>query len=84
MKKLIFILFLFFSATLNAQLDDLFKFSTFYGSLGVNNSLFHPGQYIMQNNELIDLTQENPYDFNFNVGIRKIARFDYQNKKNNF
>ena len=84
MKKIIFILCLFFSVTLNAQLDDLFKYSTFYGALGINNALFQQGQYIMQDNTLIDLTQENPYDFNLNFGIRKLARFDYQKKKNNF
>ena len=68
----------------HCQLDNLFKYSTFYGALGVNNALFSQGQYIMEDNQLIDLTRENPYDFGLNIGIRKIARFKYQNKKNNF
>ena len=84
MKKIIFILCLLFSFSAKCQLDDLFKFSTFYGALGVNNALFSQGQYVMENNELIDLTRENPHDFSLNIGIRKIARFKYQNKKNNF
>ena len=84
MKKILLILFCLIAFQLQAQLDNLFKYSTFYGAVGVNNALFSPGQYIMEDNQLIDLTKENPYDFNLNIGLRKIARMDYQNKKNNF
>ena len=84
MKNILFILCFFITMSAHCQLDNLFKYSTFYGALGVNNALFSQGQYIMEDNQLIDLTRENPYDFGLNIGIRKIARFKYQNKKNNF
>ncbi len=84
MKNIIFVLLLFCNLSLFGQLDNIFKYSTFYGAFSINNSLFQQGQYVMENNQLMDLTQDNPYDFGFNFGVRKIARFQYQNKKNTF
>ena len=72
MKKILFILCFFISISAQCQLDNLFKYSTLYGALGVNNALFSQGQYVMQDNQLIDLTRENPYDFGLNIKIKRI------------
>ena len=38
----------------------------------------------MQEGQLVDVTRDNPYDFSINIGIRKLARFEYQKKKGDF
>ena len=84
MQKIIYtILILFATNNLFAQYD-LLKWSTIYTSISVNNALFQQGNWQMQENELVNLTRENPYDFSIHLGIRKIARFDYQTKPGNF
>tara|TARA_R100000455_G_scaffold30793_1_gene22452 strand:+ start:61 stop:1203 length:1143 start_codon:yes stop_codon:yes gene_type:complete len=62
---------------------DIFKYSTPYVSYSENNSL--QGRqtfYVTQESELIETTVRNPNNFAFNFGIRKIARFSYEDRVN--
>ncbi len=84
MQKIILtILILFYTNFTFAQLN-IFKFATIYTSINLNNSLFQQGNWQMVGDELVNLTRENPYDFSVNIGVRKLARFDYQSKPGNF
>jgi len=62
---------------------NIFKYSTPYVSYSENNSL--QGRqtfYVTQESELIETTVRNPNNFAFNFGIRKIARFAYEDRVN--
>ena len=83
MKKLI-ILFLLISSLATAQgVKKLFKFSTFYVAVNGGTSLSDVDVFSI-NNGLSTQTIETPYDYNITLGIRKIARFGYENKANTF
>ena len=83
MKKLI-ILFLLISNLAAAQgIKKLFKFSTFYVAANGGTSLSDVDVFSV-NNGLSTQTVETPYDYNITLGIRKIARFGYENKANTF
>ena len=79
MKKIL-ILFILICATVNAQIEDFFKYSTFYTSMSMNTSYVENQNYIAIDKGYIDVTEVNPYDYNLTIGIRKIARFDYEYK----
>ena len=63
--------------TCNAQ---FFKYATFYTSMSMNTSMIEDQDYIAVNKGYEETTQINPYDYNFTLGIRKIARYDYEQK----
>ena len=71
---LLFIPFLTFSQI------DFFKYSTVYTSMSVNTSMVEDEDYISIAKGYEDVTQVNPFDYNLTIGIRKIARFDYEYK----
>ena len=77
--RLLFIL-LFICATSNAQIKDFFKYSTFYTSMTMGTSFVEQEDYIAVGKGYEDVTQVNPYDYNLTIGLRKIARFDYEYK----
>jgi|TARA_R100000781_G_scaffold93046_1_gene57732 hypothetical protein len=81
-KKLIFILLLF-SINVNAQ---FLKYSTFYVSTEVKSPFYEQPRYMMDRmtGEFTDVSVVNPYNYKLNFGIRKIARFDYENKAKEF
>jgi len=79
MKKII-ILFLFISICAQAQIRDFFKYSTFYTSMTTGTSFTEREDYIAVDKGYEDVTQVNPYDYNLTIGLRKIARFDYEYK----
>ena len=61
--------------------DKIFKYSTPFVSYQESNSL--QGEqtfYVTQQSELIETTVKNPNNFAFNFGIRKLARYGYQDK----
>ena len=60
---------------------DFFKYSTIYTSMNINTSMVENQDYISIDKGYEDVTQINPYDFNLTIGWRKIARFDYEQKK---
>jgi hypothetical protein len=61
----------------NAQ---FFKYSTFYTSMSMNTSMTEDQDYIAVSKGYEETTEINPYDYNLTIGIRKIARFDYEQK----
>ena len=63
--------------TCNAQ---FFKYATFYTSMSMNTSMVEDQDFIAINKGYEETTQINPYDYNFTIGIRKIARFDFEQK----
>lgn len=88
MKKLLLVICLLIGLQSNGQtlLKNYFKYSTFYTSTSSNSSMFVEENYQMSPNDgfLFDITQNHPTDFSFHVGVRKIARFKYQNKGSAF
>ena len=71
------IMSVFCLATCNAQ---FFKYATFYTSMSMNTSMVEDQDFIAINKGYEETTQINPYDYNFTIGIRKIARFDFEQK----
>ena len=61
----------------------LFKFSTFYAAVNGGTSLSDVDVFSV-NNGLSTKTISTPYDYNFAIGLRKIARFGYENKAQTF
>ena len=86
MKKLLLLLFLWCQIiTLNAQnLKKLFKFSTFYAAASGGTSLSDEDVYDISTGSLQEGIIKTPYDYNLAFGIRKIARFGYENRANTF
>mgnify|MGYP003111237584 CR=1 FL=1 len=85
MKKLFLILFLLLvSVALQAQgIKKIFKFSTIYGAVNGGTSISDVDVYSITNG-LTTTTVETPFDYNIALGIRKIARFGYENRANTF
>ena len=87
-KKLI-VLFLLISNLTIAQtynIDDvkkLLKFSTFYAAVNGGTSLSDVNIFSVDNG-LSTQTTSTPYDYNMTIGLRKIARFGYENKAQTF
>ena len=65
---------------------NFFKYSTIYASGRVGQPLQETSKdwYVDQGSNLTDVTEVYPYDYTVSVGIRKIARFDYEIKPNVF
>lgn len=84
MKKLLIILLLLTTCA-NAQ---IFRFSTIYGSFSTGSPFVENQQFLVNgvagSGQLVEVTQVNEPNYNFTIGIRKIARFDYQVKMGRF
>ena len=80
MIKNILILLIFISSLCDAQIKNFFKYSTFYTSMSMNTSFVERDDYIAIDKGYENVTEINPYDYNLTIGIRKIARFDYEYK----
>ena len=65
------------------DLEDLLKFSTFYAAVNGGTSLSDVDIFSVDNG-LSTSTISTPYDYNFTIGLRKIARFGYENKAQTF
>jgi len=90
MKKLLLILLVFLTSCLTpkkccAQIDlkKQFKFSTFYAAVNGGTSISDIETYSVTDGLSIE-TVKTPYDYNLTLGIRKIARFGYENRANTF
>jgi len=89
MVKRLIILLLFISNITVAQtygIEDvkkLLKFSTFYAAINGGTSLSDVNVFSIDNG-LSTQTISTPYDYNFTIGLRKIARFGYENKAQTF
>ena len=85
LPRLVLVLSLLFSCTL-AQAQDLkkaFKFSTFYTAVNGGNSVADQTVWSVGNG-LNSTNIETPYDYSLTMGVRKIARFGYENRAQTF
>ena len=84
MKKILILLLLpLFSFSQDINLKKTFKFSTFYGAINGGNSISNVDVYSVTNG-LTTTTIETPFDYSISLGVRKIARFGYENRANTF
>jgi len=85
MKKIISLLVLAFCVTnvSHAQFKKNFKFATFYTAVNGGNSIADQTVWSVGNG-LGSTNIETPYDYSLTMGIRKIARFGYENRANAF
>ena len=88
MKKILYILLLVTTVS-NAQMGfSLFRFATFYASASTAAPFSESQAFMVDgvagSGYLVETTEVNAPNYNITVGLRKIARFDYQVKKGNF
>jgi len=91
MKKILLVLFLLLGTVVQAQdkvdlkakIKKTFKFATFYGAVNGGNSISDVDIYSVTNG-LQTQTIKTPFDYSITFGIRKIARFGYENRANVF
>ena len=65
------------------SVKKFFKYSTFYGAVSGGNSISDVDIYSVSNG-LSKETVATPFDYSAAIGVRKIARFGYENKANTF
>ena len=85
MKRALLIIVLCLSTASTAQVDlkKYFKFATFYGAVNGGTSISDVDVYSISNGLETSIVQT-PFDYNIAFGVRKIARFGYENKVNTF
>lgn len=65
--------------------QGLLKYSTIYSSVYAASPMEAQTEYfVTQAGDLIDVTIENPFDYRYTFGIRRVARYDYENRQNRF
>ena len=98
MKKLIILLAFLITNSANAQLfkdlyQDFLKYGTFYVAGDANTSYEESRKdYFIRTDPnnlygiptVVDETCYHPFDYRIGIGIRKLARFDYERKPGNF
>ena len=88
MKKILLIFLLvpclIFGQTLKETIKKTFKFSTFYAAVNGGNSLSDVNTFSVNTGQLISGVDKTPFDYSINLGVRKIARFQYENRANVF
>ena len=99
MKNLILILALLITSSTNAQFlkdvyKDFLKYGTVYVAGDISNSIEAGEQkFVLRTNDdgsiysiprIENSTEKFPYDYRYSIGIRKLARFDYERKPKNF
>ncbi len=88
MKKILLIFLLVpclsFGQTLKETVKKTFKFSTFYAAVNGGNSLSDVNTFTVNTGQLVSGVTETPFDYSINLGIRKIARFQYENRASTF
>ena len=98
MRTILIIIMLLLSSNANAQFfkdvyKDFLKYGTFYaaGNIGNAYETQRPDYFIRTDPDnlyaiptVVDNTVYHPFDYRYGVGIRKLARFDYEVKGSNF
>ncbi len=98
MRILLITLMLLLSSNANAQFfkdvyKDFLKYGTFYvaGNVGNAYETQRPNYFIRTDPDnlyaiptVVDNTVYHPFDYRYGIGIRKLARFDYEIKGTNF
>jgi len=82
-KILLIILFAIPFLCHSQDIKSAFKFSTFYGAVNGGTSISDIETFSISNG-LETATIKTPYDYNLTLGVRKIARFGYENKSKAF
>ena len=64
------------------DIGQFFKYSTFYGVGQISQPIQSSERfyYVNQDNAVIDVTPERKANYSYGLGIRKVARFDYERK----
>tara|TARA_Y100000593_G_scaffold67981_1_gene124963 strand:- start:2351 stop:3466 length:1116 start_codon:yes stop_codon:yes gene_type:complete len=70
--------------SLKDNLKKHLKFSTVYGAVNGGTSISDVKTFSVTSGQLEEGLIETPYDYSITVGIRKIARFGYENRANTF
>ena len=85
MRNLLLLLLLIVSTSVSAQVElkKYFKFATFYGAVNGGTSISDVDVYSISNG-LETSVVKTAFDYNVAFGVRKIARFGYENKANTF
>ena len=65
-------------------LTEQLKFSTIYGAVNGGTSVSDAKNYSVTSGVLQETIIETPYDYSLTIGIRKIARFGYENRASTF
>ena len=81
MRKLLILLLLI--PLISFSQNNPLRFSTFYGAINGGTSISDVEIFSVTNG-LEVTTVRTPYDYNITLGIRKIARFGYENKAQTF
>ena len=78
----------------NNLFQDFLQYGTVYGAGDISNSIEATERtYFVRTNpdgslysipDVVDMTPKFPFDFRYGLGIRKLARFDYERKPKNF
>tara|TARA_R100000329_G_scaffold148158_1_gene136651 strand:- start:75 stop:1109 length:1035 start_codon:yes stop_codon:yes gene_type:complete len=76
-----FFLIVFVLGIGTCKAQDFFKYATFYSSFSTQTSYIENQDYIAINKGYEETTQINPFDYSLQIGIRRIAFFDYEQKK---
>jgi hypothetical protein len=89
MKHLLYTLILvpsllFGQSDFNKKFKKAVKFATFYGAFNGNNSIADVDVYSINTGQLQNSTVKTPFDYSIVLGVRKIARFGYENRANVF
>mgnify|MGYP003677737969 CR=1 FL=1 len=79
MRYYLYIL-LFISINATAQLG-VFKYSTFYGAIGINQVLDEANSYTIQDGILTETTTDNKYNYRYAFGVRRLARLSMEDRK---
>ena len=78
------LLITFFIST-SAFGQGLLKYSTLYTSVyGASPMEAQSEYFVSQGGDLMDITIENPFDYRYTFGIRRVARYDYEKRQNPF
>ena len=78
------VVFLLATFTASGQtVKKTFKFATFYTAFSGGNSIADDNIYSVTNGLQTDVL-ETPFDYSFTAGVRKIARFGYENRAKRF
>ena len=72
------------NADFKTVLKKHLKFSTVYGAVNGGTSISDVKTFSVTSGELQEGLIKTPYDYSLTLGIRKIARFGYENRANTF
>ena len=78
-------IFLAMMITTSAFGQGLLKYSTVYTSVYGGTPMEAQTEYfVSQDGNVMDVTIENPFDYRYTFGIRRVARYDYEKRQNPF